>query len=103
MDEIGGQTANRTGFNLEGFIEDVLKRLGYTHIEPLKFNPAMYLKQPIYSHKVRFGTNIYGLQSEYDFAIYHPEKQPEGLIIEAKWQQSGGTVDEKFPYLVLNI
>lgn len=103
MAEQGGKTANKTGVNLEKFIEDALKRLGYTYIEPTKFFPAMYLKQPMYSHKVRHGLNIYGLQSEYDFTVYHPEKHPEGLIIEVKWQQSGGTVDEKFPYLVINI
>lgn len=28
---------------------------------------------------------------------------PSGLIIECKWQASGGSVDEKFPYLNLNI
>lgn len=103
MIEQGGKTANKTGFNLEKFIEDTLRRLEYTPIEPQKFRPAMYLKQKIYSHKVRYGENLYGLHSEFDFAIYHPEKHPDGLIIEAKWQQSGGTVDEKFPYLVLNI
>ena len=26
-----------------------------------------------------------------------------GLIIECKWQESGGSVDEKFPYLNMNI
>lgn len=103
MAEQGGKTANKTGVNLEKFIEDTLKRLGYTFIESSKFAPAMYLKQPIYSHQVKMGTNIYGLQNEFDFAVYHPEKHPEGLIIEAKWQQSQGTVDEKFPYLVINI
>ena len=25
------------------------------------------------------------------------------MVIESKWQQSSGSVDEKFPYLVLNI
>jgi hypothetical protein len=103
MAEQGGKTANKTGINLEQFIEDTLRRLNYTYIEPSKFTPAMYLKQPIFSHKVRYGINIYGLRSEFDFAIYHPEKHPEGLIIEVKWQQSKGTVDEKFPYLVINI
>ncbi len=28
---------------------------------------------------------------------------PSELIIECKWQESGGSVDEKFPYLNLNI
>lgn len=30
-------------------------------------------------------------------------KFPDGLIIECKWQQSAGSVDEKFPFLYLNI
>ncbi len=38
-----------------------------------------------------------------DFILYHPTQYPSCFIIEAKWQQSGGSVDEKFPYLVLNI
>ncbi len=38
-----------------------------------------------------------------DFIVYHPEKWPMGLWIEAKWQQSGGSVDEKYPYLVANL
>lgn len=103
MVEQGGKTANKHGGNLEKFIEDALRRAGYSYIESSKFIPAMYLKQPIFTHKLRHGQNIYELQSEYDFAVYHPEKHPEGLIIEVKWQQSGGTVDEKFPYLVINI
>jgi hypothetical protein len=35
--------------------------------------------------------------------LYHPEKYPNKLIIECKWQQSSGSVDEKYPYNVLNI
>jgi hypothetical protein len=103
MVESGGQTANRTGDRLETFIEHTLTEHRYTKIEPVRFVPAMSLEQPIYSRKVKIGTSIYDLPSEYDFAIYHPKKHPEGLIIEAKWQQSQGTVDEKFPYLVTNI
>src|SRR5438876_486436 len=103
MIEPSGRTANLTGANLENFIEQSLVRKKYTYIEPGKFVAAMYLEQPIFTHKMRGGTNIYGITSEYDFVLYHPQKHPEGLIIEVKWQQSGGTVDEKFPYLVLNI
>ena len=35
--------------------------------------------------------------------LYHPEKHPNKLIIECKWQQTLGTTDEKYPYNVLNI
>jgi DNA adenine methylase len=35
--------------------------------------------------------------------VYHPSKHADCLVIEAKWQQANGSVDEKFPYLVMNI
>ncbi len=38
-----------------------------------------------------------------DFVIYHPEKHHKCLVIESKWQQTGGSVDEKYPYAILNI
>ncbi|MFH1291917.1 MAG: PD-(D/E)XK nuclease superfamily protein [bacterium] len=47
--------------------------------------------------------SLYETQLYCDFIIYHPEKHEKCLIIESKWQQSAGSVDEKFPYLVLNI
>ena len=37
------------------------------------------------------------------FLIYHPDKYPDCIIIESKWQQAGGSVDEKYPYLIINI
>ena len=35
--------------------------------------------------------------------LYHPVKHPGKLIIECKWQQIAGSVDEKYPYTVQNI
>jgi hypothetical protein len=32
-----------------------------------------------------------------------PDRHHDNLIIESKWQQSRGSVDEKFPFLVANI
>src|SRR5262245_38843465 len=103
MGEIGGKTANVTGGNFETFISSALMSKKYTYVEPAKFAPAMSIGQPIYSHKVKYGENIYGYQSEFDFVLYHPTKHPDGLIIEVKWQQTRGTTDEKLPYLVTNI
>lgn len=49
------------------------------------------------------GTNIYGGQTRADFYIEGTPVFPNGLIIESKWQESMGSVDEKYPYLVENI
>lgn len=49
------------------------------------------------------GTTIYETQRKADFFIVNKEKFPDDLIIECKWQQSSGSVDEKYPFLLFNI
>ena len=46
------------------------------------------------------GIGIYGLPIFADFFLVGAPRFPAGLAIEVKWQQSPGSVDEKFPYLV---
>jgi len=95
--------ANYTGNQLEKIVHDRLIEKHYTFVPREKFKPALYLEQPIYSRQYHLGQGLYGTNIYGDFIIYHPEKHPDCLIIETKWQQSGGSVDEKFPYLALNI
>jgi len=56
-----------------------------------------------YAIQVPCGTSIYETQRKCDFLIINKAKFPDGLIIECKWQQSEGSVDEKYPFAVLNI
>ncbi len=100
---IGGKVANDNGNELEVFIEGILSRKGYQFIDKKKFTSAIYLEQPIYSRQVFIGQSIYNTKLYCDFYIYHPTLWPEGLLIESKWQQTAGSVDEKYPFLVLNI
>ena len=99
----GGAQANYTGTVLERFILSRLVDEGYTFVPRNRFVPALILGQPIFTRKFHVGKSIYGTTQYCDFIVYHPERWPDNLIIEAKWQQSGGSVDEKYPYLVLNI
>lgn len=98
----GTQPKNK-GTPLEQLIVTSLHSRGYTAIPPRKFTPARYLEQPIYSSRFHIGPSIYNTPQYCDFILYHPEKWESNLIIELKWQQSSGSVDEKYPYLVLNI
>jgi hypothetical protein len=110
---MGRQGANYTGSVLEVVVWNRLVGHGYQFVDKPKFKAARYLEQPIYSAQVDIaqvdiaqvdiGVSIYGTKRKCDFAIYHPEKWPEGLLIECKWQQMGGSADEKFPLAVLNI
>lgn len=95
--------ANKTGNELKIFIQDRLKREGYCFVLNKRFSAARILKQPIYTRQFEVGKSIYGTKWKCDFILYHPERHPNCLVIDSKWQQSGGSVDEKYPYLVLNI
>lgn len=94
MKKSSGSIANSNGFNLEDTVENILKRDGYTEIKSKNF---------ISFSQVVIGTTIYETIRKCDFILFHPEKFKNNLILECKWQQSGGSVDEKYPFLVLNI
>jgi len=98
-----GTFANTTGNNLEKVIEFSLQHKGYKFVSKDKFDSARYLDQPIYTIQYPVAKSIYNTQLYCDVILFHPEKYPDCLVIESKWQQSGGSVDEKFPYLVINI
>lgn len=81
-----GAQANSTGKVAEAIIDAMLRRLGYV---PLRQRTV--------------GIGIYGTPIQADFWIERAPAFSTGLIIESKWQGSGGSVDEKYPYLVENI
>ena len=95
--------ANHNGNQLERFIEDRLIEKGYTFVQRERFRAACYLDQPFYSRQFFVGKSIYDTDSYCDFILFHPIKWPDSLIIESKWQQSVGSVDEKYVYTVTNI
>lgn len=101
--EQGGRIANYTGNVLEKFVQDRLDERGYAFVTRDKFEAAKYIGQPIYTKQLLIGQSIYENNLFSDFVIYHPTKHANCLIIEVKWQQSAGSVDEKYPYLILNI
>jgi hypothetical protein len=98
-----GTKANFTGKNLETFIEHILQDKGYTYIESRSFKVTCCLEQPIYSRQFTVGNGIYDTPITCDFILHDPIKYPNCLVIESKWQESSGSVDEKFPYIVWNI
>ena len=99
----GGSTANYTGEQLQEYIFLRLTERGYTHVPAKRFIAAHILGQPIFTDEFHLCHSIYNNPLKCDFVIYHPQKWANNLVIEAKWQQSKGSVDEKYPYNVLNI
>lgn len=103
MPDSSGQRANQTGASLEDFIRRLLARSGYDYVRPHLFQAARCLEQPIFSAQYPAGADLYGKDRKCDFILYHPARYPRALILESKWQQSTGSVDEKFPFLTLTI
>jgi hypothetical protein len=99
----GGKTANETGKILENFINDTLLRRGYEFVNKNKFEIARSLNQKIYTTQMVLCETVYNTKWNVDFVLHNPKEPPLSLIIECKWQQSGGSVDEKYPYLIQNI
>lgn len=102
----GGGHANRTGNRLEKFVQHQLEDSGYTefwdHRKQLFANrDSVGGKQ--YGKQIYCGKSIYETDRKCDFLVLNKDRWPEGLIIECKWQQSKGSVDEKYPFALFNI
>lgn len=103
-----GSKANKTGKILESNVETTLKQHGYIAVcEQLpkrqKLNWLLNSTTKGYGTEVYIGPGIYGTDIFVDFYIVGFPIFPSGLIIECKWQAASGSVDEKLPYLNLNI
>jgi hypothetical protein len=105
-----GRKANQAGQILEVTVEGTLRGHEYYKVSPNvpKHQQQEYILNynvlpKVYARNVFVGTGIYQTDLYVDFYIIGADNFPSGLIIECKWQESGGSVDEKFPYLNLNI
>jgi hypothetical protein len=58
----------------------------------------------VYQRQHRLCPSIYpGEVCVVDFLVRNAIDYPHGLAIEVKWQETNGSADEKFPYVVENI
>ena len=105
-----GARAVTSGTVLENTVEGAL--LGHRYVQvgldlPKKQRLGCLLSsnsQPKrYARQAYIGQGIYGSDIYVDFYIIGAASLAYGLIIECKWQQTSGSVDEKLPYLNLNI
>jgi len=99
-----GSQANFTGKMLENNILNRLKEQGYNYIKSdKKFITTPYFFNKVVTNHCYVGKSIYGQDLFTDLVIFNKDKFPRKLAIEIKWQQSSGSVDEKYPFLVSNI
>ncbi|MGO9620816.1 MAG: PD-(D/E)XK nuclease superfamily protein [Desulfobaccales bacterium] len=101
-----GEKANKTGNLLERFVEQILRDKGYTEFWDHKltaFENRWAIGGRQYIKQLPVGQTIYETTRKCDFFIINRDLFPEDLIIECKWQQVTGSVDEKYPFLLFNI
>jgi hypothetical protein len=104
-----GGKANKNGKILERTVEGTLAGHGYIEVShpkrkkrhDLLLTSTSFPKR--YAREVYIGLGIYSTNIYVDFYIIGSVANSSGLIIECKWQNSSGSVDEKLPYLNLNI
>lgn len=88
------------------FVGDALKRKGYQEFWNHKaqmFDNRKNIGGKQFATQVWCGKTIYETDRKVDFMVINKDLFPDDLIIECKWQQVGGSVDEKYPFLVFNI
>jgi len=117
-DRIRPLRAESTGSVAESTVRGVLTGRGYVELsvqDALETRPEVeqtamirdFARRPrparLFVAQYPIGQSIYGLPLNTDFWVRGGPGLPTGLAIEVKWQQSTGSVDEKFPYLVHNI
>lgn len=112
MTDKAGHRANKNGQMLEDQIEAALASSGYKILTPAEQrylendaagNCASVKDEPWYCRQARVYHNIYAGVAKSDFVAFHAEHWPKGLVIETKWQQSQGSVDEKYPFTALSL
>jgi hypothetical protein len=103
----GGQKAVSNGQSYEEFAENALKRWGYQRADNAKgglFKKREWIGNvKCYAKNVNVGVNIFGRNRIVEFFVCNRLLFPCDLILECKWQQSPGSVDEKYPHLYENI
>ena len=92
----------KTGRSFEKNIEAQLLNLGYKKVKSTEFlELSHHSNKKMFASQFNIGKNIYNTRQIVDFIITRFDNTP--LVIQAKWQQSKGSVDEKFPFLVINL
>lgn len=101
-----GAFANHTGGTLEDFVRHKLTSNGYSEFWDHKeqvFHNRQNVGGKQFALQVTVGETIYKTKRIVDVLVINKDLFPDGLIIECKWQQPAGSVDEKYPLLVWNI
>ena len=69
---------------------------GYQQVSAPRFFAAQCLEQSIFAERVQVGTTVFGAPRQVDFIVFHPQRWPNCLCIQCRWQQAAGTTEQKY-------
>ncbi len=96
-----GAMANLNGHSVEGVLEHLFSTKGFTILPSAQYEQTPPERRPggnVVLKNVPYET-IYGSQGRTEFVVISGSRR---IRIESKYQSSPGSVDEKFPYMLLN-
>lgn len=97
-----GSQANLTGKVLEDLVASIFHSHGFADMDYAEYARlgGLFSKRELLVRNAPYQT-IYGHQGKTEFLVVS-ESRGLRFRIECKWQQTAGSVDEKFPYLIEN-
>lgn len=85
------------------FISDILKKRKYKGVSHQDFFRSILDDKPVFMEGYRVDDGVYGKKLPLHFVIFHRYLHPNCVCIQSRWQSSGGSVHEKYPYWVMSI
>lgn len=103
MDIKQGAQANKNGKVVERMLEPQFEDSGFKVLSysDASKNPDLIKTLDRYVLKNVPFTTIYGSEGKTEFVIYET-KTERSIRVESKYQATAGSVDEKYPYMLLN-
>ena len=100
MEKSQGGQANRTGSVLESQVQNIFSNYGFTAMAYADYKKGTPLLGDLLIKNYPY-ESIYGHSAKSEFLVVSASRNMR-VRIECKWQHRAGSVDEKFPYLMLN-
>lgn len=99
----GGSLANLNGHTFENVMIPLFKAHGFKVIQNYQLIHNAKIIKNVNRYVIRNApfVTIYNQKGKTEFVI-HDEIKKRAIRVENKWQQSAGSVDEKYPYMLLN-
>ena len=105
-----GGNANKAGKLFEANIKGHFVDRGFIFVEPSEVlrglangDDLLLFGDKWYSTQLACERNLYQAKFKADVFVFEKEHWPNGLIIECKYQELGGSVDEKYVFTVMSL